>query len=71
MYTKEQLNDLYERVVKTIDISDKMFDEIRLTFMRKVLLRLALLSSLLKIQKIMILIWSVNWRINTGFQPKN
>ena len=27
MYTKEQLNDLYERVVKTIDISDKMFDE--------------------------------------------
>ena len=27
MYTKDQLNDLYERIVKTIDISDKMFDD--------------------------------------------
>lgn len=26
MYTKEQLNDLYERIVKTIDISNEMFD---------------------------------------------
>ncbi len=26
MYTKEQLNDLYERVIKTIEISDEMFD---------------------------------------------
>ena len=26
MYTKEQLNDLYERIVKTIDISNDMFD---------------------------------------------
>lgn len=26
MYTKEQLNDLYERIVRTIDISDDMFD---------------------------------------------
>lgn len=26
MYTKDQLNDLYERIVKTIDISDEMFD---------------------------------------------
>ena len=27
MYTKEQLNDLYERIIKTIDISNSMFDE--------------------------------------------
>lgn len=26
MYTKDQLNDLYERIVKTIDISNEMFD---------------------------------------------
>lgn len=26
MYTKERLNDLYERVVKDIDISDALFD---------------------------------------------
>ena len=26
MYTKEQLNDLYERIVKDIDISDELFD---------------------------------------------
>lgn len=26
MYTKENLNDLYERIVKTIDISNEMFD---------------------------------------------
>ena len=26
MYTKEQLNDLYERVVKDIDISEALFD---------------------------------------------
>ena len=26
MYTKEQLNDLYERVVKTIDITDELFE---------------------------------------------
>lgn len=26
MYTKEQLNNLYERIVKTIDISNEMFD---------------------------------------------
>ncbi len=26
MYTKEQLNELYERIVKTIDISNEMFD---------------------------------------------
>lgn len=26
MYNKEQLNDLYERIVKTIDISNEMFD---------------------------------------------
>lgn len=26
MYTKENLNDLYERIVKNIDISDEMFD---------------------------------------------
>ena len=27
MYTKEQLNDLYERIIKAIDISNDMFDE--------------------------------------------
>ena len=27
MYTKDQLNDLYERIVKTIDISNEMFDD--------------------------------------------
>ena len=26
MYTKDQLNDLYERIVKDIDISDALFD---------------------------------------------
>ncbi len=27
MFTKDKLNDLYERVIKTIEISDRMFDE--------------------------------------------
>ena len=27
MYNKELLNDLYERIVRTIDISNDMFDE--------------------------------------------
>lgn len=27
MYSKDQLNDLYERIVKTIDISNEMFDD--------------------------------------------
>lgn len=26
MYTKEQLNDLYERIAKTIDITDELFE---------------------------------------------
>ena len=26
MYTKDQLNDLYERIVRDIDISDELFD---------------------------------------------
>ena len=27
MYTKSELNSLYERVIKAIDISNEMFDE--------------------------------------------
>lgn len=26
MYKKEQLNDLYERIIKTIDITDELFE---------------------------------------------
>lgn len=34
MYTKEQLNDLYERIVKTIDISNNMFDSAEQEYMQ-------------------------------------
>lgn len=34
MYTKEQLNDLYERYVKTIDISNDMFDAAEREYMQ-------------------------------------
>ena len=33
MYNKELLNDLYERIVRTIDISNDMFDEAEKAYM--------------------------------------
>lgn len=32
MYTKQQLNDLYERIVKSIDISDTLFDTAEMSY---------------------------------------
>ena len=29
MYKKEQLNDLYERIIKTIDITDELFERLK------------------------------------------
>ena len=33
MYTKEKLNDLYERIVKDIDISNELFDDAETEYM--------------------------------------